>query len=316
LDISIKEIMDKATYSGAAWYDPKDKKFYGGHIGEYSGGILTDVATIEAKIVLADLLGFARPAYTLDAACRSVSTPELVLEVDSEIIVKGNRNVQPLQESQITGSSLKRTHFECYLNEAHIVVEDRAAAKASHDLLSLKIADAAKEIAHMRNSDIDSAIEGGVAWTGAHEGEDWSAASNGVSTYNPMDQIGEVITALIDVGYPPEYLVTSYGDWAHFLANTHIAPMVFAGILNIGGKPQVVLPGYPNVSVLLDAAITPGKAIIGCQRGTILAEGPTESVRYRNELKRYTGFIIRQYEQPQVVLPLSQFTLGVGAAPS
>ncbi len=70
-----RQDIESGQYSGAAWHDPVYKKFYGGHIGNYQGGILTDIAAIESKVVLEELLGLMRPDYTLEGAVTIVNTP-------------------------------------------------------------------------------------------------------------------------------------------------------------------------------------------------------------------------------------------------
>src|SRR4030042_2043176 len=226
--------MTDNEFKGRAWYHPGQNKIYGGAAGTYQAGILTDVSTIEAKNVLAELLGLARPLYKLDEAVTTVSAPELVLSVDTETVGSGSEDVKPLEESLVQSKTFARSNFECILNEAHIVVDDRAAMKASHEILRLNISAEAREMRRVRN--------------------------------------------------------------------THNSRRVQAGLLNVGQTTTVTLPGWPNVKVLVDCGITNGSAIIGSKRAVILAEGPTESVRYRNELKRYTGYIIRQYIQPKIVV--------------
>jgi hypothetical protein len=293
--------LENTEFKGAAWFDPRAKRFYGGRIGDYRGGILVDVSTIQATNVLAELLGLARPNYTLDAAVRAISTPELVLSVDTEAVGAGNEKLSPLEESLISEKTFSRVNLECDLNEVHIVVEDRAAMKASHDVLSLNIADAALEIARMRNSQIADIVE--AATQATVTGEEWDDVTAGVSDHNPLHAIAASNNEIIANGYMPNFIALNYSDWANFITNTHIAPMVQAGILTInGGNAHVSLPGFPNLQVLLDNEVTAGVAVLGASRGTLLADGPTESVRYRNELKRYTGYIIRQYMQPKIAV--------------
>src|SRR4030042_4481070 len=180
--------MTDNEFKGRALYHPGQNKIYGGAAGTYQAGILTDVSTIEAKNVLAELLGLARPLYKLDEAVTTVSAPELVLSVDTETVGSGSEDVKPLEESLVQSKTFARSNFECILNEAHIVVEDRAALKASHEVLRLNIADAAREIARMRNSQIATVLHTANEITTE---EEWEDITTGVSDHNPMKLIGE-----------------------------------------------------------------------------------------------------------------------------
>ncbi len=295
--MTTRQDIASGQYSGAAWHDPVYKKFYGGHIGNYQGGILTDVSTIESKVVLEELLGLMRPDYTLEQAVTVVNTPELVLEVDTETVGSGHADVQPLEESVIRNKTFSRKHMECALNEAHIVVEDRAAMKASHDLLRLNITDCAREIAKMRNADINTEMltdddVDGLNWTDSDD-----------LTDSPLIDITTGIKTVMCNGYKPDYVALNPIDWNYFLNHEAVQMMAMSGILNMGQTPTLSVPGYPSVKILIDCAVTYNHCFVGSKRAIILAQGPTESVRYRHEPKRYTGFIIRDYVDVEIVVP-------------
>ena len=296
--------------SGRAWYDPNRDAIYAGSVGDYGtymgqageryeGGILTDVQTIETKVVLEELLGLARPDYVLDQACTIVSTPELVLDVDTETIASGQANVKPLEESLVRNKSFARVHEECVLNEAHIVLEDRAMKKASHDLLRLNIADCAREIALMRNTAIATEL---MTATQDATDQDWGQMTTPPnSDHNPWTSITPYLSSIKCAGYPVDFIAVNPIGWGDFLGNSYVSSMVQAGIFDVK-TPTITLPGWPSVKVLIDCSITDEHAIIGSKRATILCNGPTEAVQYRNEPKRYTGYIIRQYIVPDIVV--------------
>lgn len=299
-----------ATMQGAAFYNPVDDSFYSGRIADaaaeqpvflgrcgerYQGAVLSNLGSdVQAKIILEELLGFARPAYTLAACCTSYPTPELVKTIGVATKGAGQRNVRPLVESKITGSAPTIVKVDCHLNEYHIVIEDKQARQGAWDLLGNYIQDGGREMAHMQNEDIADALTGATGVTGAT----WTTATGGVSNNNPMTKIGTVINTLAALGYPATYMALNGTDWSNFLTNTHIAPMVFAGILSVKGN--VSLPGWPAVQALIDYGVTAGTAYIGNPQGVVLSDGGTEAVKFRDERKRYTGYIIRQYLDVQI----------------
>ena len=302
-----------ATKLGAAFYNPADDGFYAGEIAEapygqpvflgkfgerYAGGVLSNLGPdVQAKIVLEELLGFARPAYVLAGCCVSYPTPELVKTIGVATKGSGQRNVKPLIESKITGSAPTIVKVDCHLNEYHIVIEDKQARQGAWDLLGNYIADGGQEVAHMQNQDIADALAGATTDTG----EDWSAVTGGISDYNPMTKVGEVINILAGKGYPATFMAVNGSDWANFLTNTRIARAVQAGLITVGGS--VALPGWPAVKVLVDYGITATSAFIGNPKGISLCDGGTEAVKFRDEKKRYTGYIIRQYLDVQIADP-------------
>jgi hypothetical protein len=299
------------AYAGAAWMHPGTKDIYAGRtidegpyiatLGKkYQAGIVTDVSAIEATAVMTQLLGLAEKLYKLDACLTVQPAPQLVLDIDADAMGYGQENVGPLEESEIVSETFTDKHFECVLNEVHVVVEDRAAMKARHDLMAFKIAKAAKRLARYRNRQIATALTGATDIATAAE---WDDVTAGVSDHNPMDAITGAFTTIENLGYPAEFMAVNGSDWSHFLANTHIAPMAVAGMLSIGPNGgSLRVPGWPNVTVIVDGDITAGHCFIGNREATVLAEGPTETVKYRHELKRYTGYVARQYIQPQVVI--------------
>jgi hypothetical protein len=299
------------AYMGAAWMNPATKEVFAGrtadegpYIGtvgkKFQAGIVTDVSAIEATAVMTQLLGLAEKLYKLDACVTVEPAPQLVLDIDADAMGYGQENVGPLEESEIVSEAFTSKHFECVLNEVHVVVEDRAKMKARHDLMGFKVAKAAKRLARMRNSQTVTAL---LTATDIATGAEWDDITAGISDHNPMEAITGAFTTIENLGYPAEYMTLNGSDWAHFLANTHIAPMALAGMLSIGPNGgSLKVPGWPNVSVIVDGDITAGHAIIGNKEAVVLAEGPTETVKYRHELKRYTGYVARQYIQPQVVI--------------
>jgi len=299
-----------SAYLGAAWLNPESMEIFSGRMVDngpymkgkgkaYKGaGIVVDVSTIQASNVLEQLLGLAEQQYKLDACCTVQSAPNLLLRVDADTMGYGQEKVGFLEESEIVDEEFAAVNYDLWLNEVHVVVEDKAAKQAAHDLMAFKVAKAAKRLARMRNSQIATELH---TATEIATGQEWDDMTNGVSDHNPLEKITYAITVIECNGFPVNFMAVSPTNWAEFLANTKVAAMVQAGLLNAGATPSISLPGWPTVKVIVDCAITEGLAIVGSSDAIILAEGPTETVKYRNELKRYTGFVTRQYMQPEIV---------------
>jgi len=299
--------------AGKAWHDPTGKPFdwqktkrgaiYAGKAGQtYLGEIYWDNSTIEATVVLDEVLCLARPKYRLDACVTVVGAPELRLKVDSGTVISAQEKVKPLEEALIDTIGFSRTSFDLWKNVAHVVIEDEAGKSSSHDVLRLNIGDAAAAIAKARNDQIKTELETASATAGG----DWGAMTTAPnSDRNPLtSDICPIVKAIEDAGYTPNFMAVDPGTWCEFITNTYVRDLVQAGVMKVGDGAQggqFTLPGYPDIQVVVDSAITDTVAVIGDKRATILAEGPTEAARYRNEPKGYTGYIIRQWLEPEII---------------
>lgn len=309
-----------STEVGAAWFKPSPApnakglmtgELYAGHLGDenvyfgrleeqYKAGAFGEIsADVQAKIVLQDLLGLSRPQYKLDACVRTVPCPELTKTVGVATKGTGTRNVKMFEESEITGSAPTPVTLDCHPNEYHIVVSKKAERQGAWDMLSNYVQDGAQEIAHMRNQDIAEAL---YEATDAATGEEWDdQATPGLSDHNPLTQIGVEYDVLAALGYPPNFIAMYGSDWSHFITNTHIAVMVQAGVLGRLQGGAITLPGYDDVRVINDYSMTAAHAVLGNNRGIVLGDGGTEAVKYVNDRQRYTGYLIRQWLDVQLV---------------
>ena len=309
--------MDKifdSINAGRAWYSPVGKPYdwmktkvgtiFAGKAGEtFLGEIYWDNTTIEAQVVLDEVLCLARPKYRLDSCVTVVGAPELRLKVDSGTVIAAQEKVKPLEESLIDTIGFDRTSFDLWKNVAHVVIEDESQRSSSHDVLRLNIGDAAGALAKARNDQIATELETATA-TGA-AGSAWDVMTTPPnSDANPFTDLCPRIKAIEDAGYTPNFMAVDPGTWCDFITNTYVRDLVQAGVMKVanGGQGgQFTLPGYPDIQVVVDSAITDTVAVIGDKRATILAEGPTEAARYRHEPKGYTGYIVRQWLQPEIV---------------
>ena len=299
------QILEGAKYGGRAWYSPMQDEFYAGKIEDYRfrAGIVTDVSTIEAKIVLEDVMGLARVDYNLDPVLFPVRSDKLVFSVDVLGVVTGSEKGAALVEPEFAAGSQARTNFDLWKNQVLIAFEDKAAKSAAHDLLRLYEQDAAREIARMRNSQI-AAILIAASHTVAGAGN-WNTMTT--KPYNDFNAYVDIHTGL-------EALYNTYKNKATWIAmhptqydtfvrNTFVSSPLYASrLVNIPeAGTSISLPGWPQISIVVDPDITDSEFLIGNQRCGILATGPTESVEFRNELKGYTGYIIRQWLEPKLV---------------
>jgi len=273
-----------------------------------AGAILpTDIADIEAVTILDEVLGLARPQYKLEPICRPVKMDKLTARVDIATSLAGQRKVPPMVEAEISAEAYTKMDFDLPKNVVHVVVADETGMKAAHDILGMNIADAARDIARMRNLDVAECLDlcdnQQAAAGGRSSTHTWDTSTTGVSDANPLIDLLAAFIAIAGDGYEPDRVVMHPQVWAGFITNDWIKSQVDVGLGRVSGT-KISLPGFPTVGVLMDFALLP---ITSCYvmsqsaPGIVLGEGPTSAAKYRNEPKGYDAYIIRDWLQPRII---------------
>lgn len=298
----------EGEFREACVYQPITGKFYEGRMKDWDpyetreAQVVTDVSTIQAQIILDEVLGITWREYVLRRACRSIPMPELVMTLDVATSPSVSEKVPPGEEAEVIATSYTPITFELWKNVGHVVILDESSKKARHPLLNIDINACAQGLVAAENSQIATEL---LAATDV-VGEDWGVMTTPpTSDKNPLVKIQEVIKALSP--HKVDFMAVDSLPWQEFLTNSYIRGMVEAKIITVrpdafGG--MVSLPGWPKVMVLTDDDLLDTSAYFGSSLapGIALGEGPTEAARYRNETKGYDAYIIRQWLQPQVVV--------------
>jgi len=320
------EISAGATFGAAAWFSPmegltfnpktgrlmpvfgmdgKPLGYYRGSAGDYRyrADIVTDTSTIEAKIVLEDVMGLARVDYNLDPILFPVRSDKLVFSVDVLGTVSGSAKGARLVEPEFVEGTQARVNFDLWKNSVLIAFEDKALKSAAHDLMRLYERDAAAEISKMRNDQIAEVIHA-ATHTAAGAGNWNTMTTKPYNDYNPYVDIHTALEALYNTyKQKAEWVAMHPTQYDTFVRNSFVSSPLYASrLVSIPESgASISLPGWPQISIVVDPACTDAEFQIGNRRCGILATGPTESVQFRNELKGYTGYIIRQWLQPKLV---------------
>jgi hypothetical protein len=270
-----------------------------------------DVSDVQAVTILNEVLGLARPQYTLRGVCRPIPMDNLTMRVDIATSLAGAEKVAPLEEAAISKEAFTAVNFDLWKNVVHVALADETQMKAAHPLLQMHISDAARDMARMENKQIAAELEGVVTEkTSSIAYADWGAQSGGVSTTNPFTKIQASINYIQGKGYPVDFMAMHPTIYGKFIQNSFVQKSIFYGMAQFGqAGGSFTLPGYPTIKVYTDFALTetPTSAlgpIIGSSAapGIVLGTGPSMAASYRNELAGYDGYIIRQWLQPKVVL--------------
>jgi len=270
-----------------------------------------DVASVEAAVVLDEVLGAARPRQKLRGICRPVRMDSLTARIDIATALTGQEKVPAMVEAEVASQSYTPVEFDLWKNVVHIVVSDEAAKKSAHDILALHVDDGARDLARMENKQIAEAAEACTEKVAGEAYSDWGAMTTPPdSDTNPFEAIRASIEYLEGAGYEPNFMAMHPTLWGKFVTNTYVRDLVQAGIATVGlDGGQFTLPGYPTIKVFTDYSLTQtptGNAgpLIGDSGAPalMLGEGPIEAARYRDEKAGYEAYIIRQYLEPRLVI--------------
>lgn len=285
--------------------NPVDGKFYavnmeqGGMFMEAQLVMPEDISAIEAKVVLDEVLGFATPERRLRALCQVVRMPELVMSVDVGTLRTGNEKVPPMVEAELKADSYTRVDFELWKNVDHIAFSDEAVKKAQHDIVRLATQNTARVLGKMENSQIATELKSLTDQAGS----DWGAKTDGASDNNPFDDITAAIATVDGKGYTANRIGMHPLVWADFISNDYVQKYVQAGMLSPGGG-TLALPILPTLQIVFDnALLNTACYILDSSAPCILfGDGPTEAERYRHASAGFTGYLVRQWLQPKIVL--------------
>jgi len=272
----------------------------------YEAQLITpdDISSIEAVTILEEVLGLARPQYKLRQICRLIRMDSLTANVDIATSLTGQEKVPPLVEAELAAEAYTRVSFDLWKNVTHVALSDEAIKKAAHDIMSLHVSDAARELARMENKQIAEEMPDA---TDQAAGGTWDAMTTPpTSDNNPFDDILTALDTLDGNGYPANWAVMAPKVWKAFITNSYVKDLVDAGIARLGAMGgDFSIPGYPSVKVLVDHAVTPNTScyILSDEApALVMGEGPTEAARYRDEKAGYYAYIIRQWLEPKLVL--------------
>jgi len=296
------------------WYSTVQRDYFktpGPNVFEAQAITPVDIESIEAVVILDEVLGAARPRYKLRGLCRPIRMDSLTARIDVATALAGQEKVPAMVEAEIAAEAYTAVDFDLWKNVVHVVVSDEAQKKAAHDVLALNVEDAGKDLARMENKQIVEIVEACTEKVSGTAYSDWGAMTTPPdSDTNPWLAIRASIEYIEGKGYEPDFMAMHPGIWGKFVTNTYVRDLVHSGIATVGAAGgEFTLPGYPTIKTFTDYALTATPTaskgpLIGDSRAPaiVLGEGPTEAAKYRDEKAGYDAYIIRQYLEPKLVL--------------
>ena len=298
--LTLEQVLHDMPFKGGCYHDPMTNKIYKlsdfnpDSPGTFKGGQMimpTDYSAMRSEVVLEEIMGFARPKYTLRNICRIVPTMVLAFKTRKGTGLNAQEKVPVLEEPEISTVKIEWLPWELWKNVVLVVMPIEVRYQPGANLMRLDVEDAAKALAASENSQIKAVAEDVEDIAGA----DWGGS------VNPYDDIGAAMSEIAP--YPVNFMAANPLVWLDFFSNDKVkgtgqAVQTPEGIM--GGIFAV--PGLPGVKGVSEPSLTSTIALVGSTEAPALlhADGPSESARFSNELAGYDAFVIRHWLQPQL----------------
>lgn len=262
---------------------------------------MNDITDIDSVTVLDEVLGLARPQYSLTNAVRVVPTDTLEFSIDVATKLAAQEKVPDLVEPDLSKLGWTRVAFDLWKNQVHVAISDKAAKRATRDVMQLSVEDAAGALAASKNSQIATAL---------NSGSRTSAGGNWLSTTNPFIDINTAITSIEDTydAGVANLLIAPRAVWTAFWSNDYVKGGL-AGTTFPASKVFAV-PGLPGFTGIMDNGVTAAAMIVADNSKYIMmAQGPVEAEAYRNSAAGYSAWVIRDWMQTKLVVNNAGYVL-------
>ncbi len=255
---------------------------------------MNDIADIDSVTVLDEVLGLARPQYSLTNACRIVPSDSLEFSVDVATKLSAQEKVPDLVEPDLKKLGCTRVAFDFWKNQVHVAISDKTARRAIHNVLQLSTEDAAGALASSKNSQIATVLISGSRT---------SAGANWKSTDNPYDDLDTAITSIentYEAGVA-NCLAAPRAVWTAFWSNSYVKGSLQGASFPV--SKVFTIPALPGFVGVMDNDIT-AAAMVVCDRNkyTLLGQGPVEADGYRNSAAGFDAWVIRDWMQPKLAV--------------
>lgn len=288
---------DKLTFSPwrEGWDDVLNE-----YINDKNAAVVTnaDFSAIDVVNVMAEMVGTDLRDFTLEQAVTVVNTPQIELDIDVYTRFSATASVPEGVKPESKRGSVARTNFALPKDVAAVSITDEAQIKAVHDLYRTHIENAVSDLKRVKANKIATAIESASDVGSA----DFAAYTTDHSTTSPYDAIGGVADTIISNNGRPDTLASHDKVFRDFIGNTHVKGFAITAIPNMHGAKIITdVPGLPGYTWFVDNEKTATILSVYDKQAFYLAQGPVRTAQYRLEQEGIDGYIVRDWNQIQLV---------------
>lgn len=276
------------------WEDAANE-YYDNKIRARTAGVMTpnDFSAIEVTNVLSTLLGLPERNFVLQDAATVIPTPYLDVRVDTWTGFDVAEDIKIGAQIPTSQGSFAATTYTLKLNAAHIARYDELDMRPHYwDIWRVNLENIARRMIKKKAQLIGTELETATGVSGS----DWGAVTSGLSTNNPLDQLGGVSDTIVSNDGNPNTVAIGDRAYRDLVSNTFVhGTSQNAPAQNAPGAAKVVnIPGF-SYTFYVDNLITNTVAVVYDKTAIAAFQGPTMTAAYRDALHRFDGYIATDY---------------------
>lgn len=261
-------------------------------------GVMTpaDFSAIEVTNVLSTMLGLPEKNFVIQNAATEIPTALLDVRVDTWTGFDVAEDIKLGAQIPTQQGSFAATTYTLKLNAAHIAMYDETTMRPHYwDIWRTNLENIARRMVKKKAQLIGTELETATGVSGA----DWGAITSGLSTNNPLENLGTVADTIISNDGNPNTVALSDRAYRDLVTNTFMKGTsqnfnALAGQENQGAAKIVSVPGL-SYTFFVDNQITNTVAIVYDKSAIAAFQGPSSTAQYRDELHRHSGYVLTDY---------------------
>jgi hypothetical protein len=253
-----------------------------------------DYSGIEVTNVLSTLLGLPERNFVLQNAALIVPTPYLDVRVDTWSGFDVAEDIKIGAEIPTGQGTFSATTYTLKLNAAHIARYDELDMRPHYwDIWRTNLENIARRMVKKKAQLIQTELETATTQAG---GADWGAVTSGLSTNNPLDQLGMASDTIVSNDGNPDSVALHDRVYRDLITNTFVhGTSQNAPPQNQPGQAKIVtIPGFAY-TFYVDNLMTNTLAIVYDKQAIVAFQGPTSTAAYRDALHRFDGYVTTDY---------------------
>src|SRR5262245_32315633 len=279
------------------WQDMANE--YRSTIKARAAGVMTpaDFTGIEVTNVLSTLLGLPERNFVLQDAATVVPSPYLDVRVDTWSGFDVAEDIKIGAEIPTGQGTFASTTYTLKLNAAHIARYDELDMRPHYwDIWRTNLENVARRMVKKKAQLNGAELETATVETG---GADWGLVASGLSSNNPLDQLGKAADTIVSNDGNPNTVALGDRAYRDLVTNTFMKGTAqnfnaLAGQEAPGAAKTVTVPGL-SYQFYVDNLVTATVAVVYDKNAITAFQGPTSTAMYRDAIHRFDGYITTDY---------------------
>jgi len=293
-----------SIYNKKDGWDDIANDYWSARVRARQAGVMTpsDFTGIEVTNVMSTMLGLPERNFVLQNATLNVPTPYLTVRVDTWSGFDVAEDIKTGAEIPTSQGTFAATNYDLKLNAAHIARYDELDMRPHYwDIWRQNLENIARRMIKKKAQLIGTELQTATVQSG---GADWGAVTSGLSTNNPLDQLGSAADVIVGNDGNPDSIAMHDRAYRDLIANTfiHGTSQNMAPSNQPGQAKTVNIPGFPY-TFYVDNLIPNTLAIVYDRQAIVSFQGPVSTAAYRDALHRFDGYVYTDYFLAKITQP-------------